>query len=94
MGHNISGKSQWSHYMEKVINRYDAKVDNKKRISIRGSKYDYYSVTEYDDGKVILEPRILVAPIKISNNTLSMMDKSVENIDKGTISEPIDLSKF
>ena len=57
MGHNISGKSQRSYYMEIVLNRYDAKVDNKKRISIRGSKYDYYSVTEYEDGKVVLEPR-------------------------------------
>ena len=80
--------------MEIVLNRYDAKVDNKKRISIRGSKYDYYSVTEYKDGKVVLEPRVLVAPFEVSNNTLSMMDKSVENIDKGTVSEPIDLNKF
>ena len=80
--------------MEIVLNRYDAKVDNKKRISIRGSKYDYYSVTEYEDGKVVLEPRVLVTPFEVSNNTLSMMDKSVENIDKGTASEPIDLNKF
>ena len=80
--------------MEKVLKRYDAKVDNKKRICIRGSKYDYYSVTEYEDGKIVLEPRVLVAPFEVSNNTLSMMDKSIENIDKGITSELVDLTKF
>lgn len=46
---------------------YIAKLDSKKRIVIRGAKYDYYDVIEYSNGKIILEPRSLAFP-QIKNN--------------------------
>ena len=46
------------------------------------------------DGKIVLEPRVLVKPFEISKNTLSMMDSSVENFRNGIVSDPIDLSAF
>ena len=61
---------------------------------IRQSKYSYYNVKEYDDGHLELEPRILISPDEISENTLKMMDKSVENLKKGISSEQIDFMKY
>ena len=76
--------------MEKIIN-YNSKIDSKKRITIRNPKYEYYNVTEHENGIIVLEPRELVSPLEISKNTLSMMDESVENIKKGKVSTPIKL---
>jgi hypothetical protein len=73
---------------------YDASVDMKKRITLRGSRYSHYHVVECEDGKIILEPRVLVSPFELSKNTLSVMDSSMENYKKGTVSKPVDLSSL
>jgi len=73
---------------------YDANVDMKKRITLRGSKYSHYHVEELEDGRIILEPRVLVSPFEISKNTLSMMDSSVKSFKQGRVSNPVDLSSY
>ncbi|MBD3385322.1 hypothetical protein GF407_10405 [candidate division KSB1 bacterium] len=35
----------------KIIKEYDAKLDNKKRLTIRGAKYDHYKVRELSNDK-------------------------------------------
>ena len=70
---------------------YDAKMDSKKRVTLRGAKYEYYNVQEMDDGSVILSPRVLVSPFEISENTLKAMDDSMENFKAGKVSKPIKL---
>ena len=70
---------------------YDAKMDSKKRVTLRGAKYEYYNVQEMDDGSIMLSPRILVSPFEISKNTLDAMDRSVENYKAGKVSKPIKL---
>jgi len=75
--------------MEKIAKTYDAKIDSKKRITIRNPKYEYYHVIEQENGVVILKPRKLVDPLTISKNTLEDMDKSVENLNKGISYGPI-----
>lgn len=77
-----------------AIKSYDAKIDSKKRITLRNVLYEYFHIEEYADGKIVLEPRVLVKPFEISKNTLSMMDSSVENLRNGIVSDPIDLSAF
>lgn len=77
--------------MEAVLKTYDAKIDSKKRITIRNPKYEYYHVVEQGNGIVILQPRKLVDPLTISKNTLEDMDKSVENLNKGIAYGPIKL---
>lgn len=74
--------------MERTFN-YNGKIDSKKRITIRNPKYEYYNVTEHENGVIVLEPRTLINPLEISKNTLSMMDKSIENIKDNKVSEPI-----
>ena len=57
----IVGYTTVGEIMQIVVKKYDAKVDSKKRITLRDAKYDYYSVTTYDDGSVSLEPKILMS---------------------------------
>jgi hypothetical protein len=75
------------------LKEYDAKIDVKKRLTLRGARYGHYHVSEYKDGRIMLEPRELVSPFSISKRTLKMMDASVANFKKGIVSEPIDLAE-
>lgn len=77
-----------------AVKSYVAKVDSKRRITLRNVLYEYFHVEEYEDGKIILEPRELTKPFHISANSLVMMDSSVENLKKGIVSDPIDFSVY
>lgn len=77
-----------------AIKEYDARMDMKKRVTLRGAQYDHYHVYEYDDGKIVLEPRELVSPFEISKRTLATMDTSMDSFKKGKTSKAIDLSVF
>lgn len=80
--------------MQVAIKEYDAKTDSKKRITLRETPFEYYHVEHYADGRILLAPRELVAPLQVSVNTLSMMDQSMENLKDGKVSPAIDLSRF
>ena len=80
--------------METIVKRYDAKLDNKKRLTMRGANFDFYNVQEFNDGTLVLKPRVLIDPNEISENSLRMMDKSIENLKKGNASSPIDVEKY
>ena len=80
--------------MALAVKTYDAKIDSKKRITLRSALYEYYHVEEYDDGRIILEPRELVPPFQTSEKSLAMMDLSMENLKQGKVSSAIDLSGF
>ena len=80
--------------MSVAIKAYDAKVDSKKRITLRSALYEYYHVEEFDDGRIVLEPRELVPPFQISQKSLSMMDEEMKNLKAGRASKAIDLSAF
>jgi hypothetical protein len=73
---------------------YDARLDVKKRVTLRGASFEYYHVQELPDGRIMLDPRELVAPFEVSKRTLAKMDASVKNLKKGKASKPADLSKF
>ena len=80
--------------MEAVIREYDAKLDSKKRLTLRGAEYEYYHVSVLSDQRIVLEPRVLTTPFEVSANTLKMMDKSMENMKNGKVSPAIDLPEF
>ena len=80
--------------MKTALNSYDAKVDSKKRLTLRNTPFEYYHVEEYEDGRVVLYPRELTAPIVVSVNTLEMMDSAIKNIKNDIISDAIDLTEF
>ncbi len=58
-----------------AVHSYDAKIDMKKRITLRNSKYEYYHVEEYPDGHIVLEPRELVPPMEVAE-TAAYLAKS------------------
>ena len=80
--------------MSVAVREYDAKIDSKKRLTLRNAIFEYFHVQEMSDGTIILEPRELTVPFQVSANTLSMMDESVSNMKKGVVSEVVDLSAF
>lgn len=77
-----------------IIKEYEAKLDSKHRITIRSTEFEYYSVKQYSDGHLELQPRVLVDPKEISTNTLEMMDQSIDSLKNGKVSEPIDLNSL
>ena len=79
---------------ELTFKEYDAKIDSKKRITLRNAVYEYFHVYELKDGRIILEPRELVKPFSVSANTLEMLDSSIENFKNNKVSEKIYLSEF
>ena len=80
--------------MEAAVKEYDAKIDSKKRVTLRNTVFEYFHVQEMDNGVIVLEPRELTAPFQVSANTLSMMDESVKNMKNGVVSPALDLSEF
>lgn len=80
--------------MSVPVKEYEARIDVKKRVTLRGARYDNYHVQEYSDGRIVLEPRVLVSPFEVSQNTLAMMDSAMENLKKGKVSKPVDLASF
>ena len=77
-----------------AVRSYNAKVDSKKRITLRNASYEYFHVEEYDDGRILLEPRELTKPFQVSVRALKMMDSSMENFKNGNVSNPIDISAY
>ncbi|MBR6020288.1 MAG: hypothetical protein IK055_08760 [Lachnospiraceae bacterium] len=80
--------------MSVTVREYDAKIDSKRRVTLRNTKFEYYHVKEMSDGVIVLEPRELTVPFSVSANTLAMMDRAMENLKRGEVSEPVDLSEF
>lgn len=77
-----------------AIKDYNVHIDSKKRVTLRGARYQYYNVKEYDNGCIMLEPRELTVPHTISAKTLKDMDRAISNYKSGNVSDPIDLSDF
>jgi len=75
-----------------AIKSYDAHLDAKNRITLRGVSYQNYNVRVFENGCVIMEPRVLSIPDTISAKTLSDMDRAVENYQSGSVSSGVDLS--
>lgn len=80
--------------MPNTVREYDAKLDSKRRITLRSGHFEYYHVREQEDGTILLEPRELTVPFQVSANTLAMMDAAVAGLRAGQVSDPVDLSGF
>lgn len=80
--------------MQNAIREYDTRLDSKKRLTLRGVLFEYYHVSEMEDGTIILEPRELTVPFRVSAKTLSMMDAAIQNMKAGKVSDAVDLSEF
>jgi len=74
-----------------TVREYDARVDMKKRVTLRGTQYRNYHVREYADGRIELLPQELV---EVSSRSLEMMDRSIENFNNGVVGNPLDVSRF
>ena len=73
----------------KIKRQFNVKLDTKSRVTIRGAQSEYYEITEYDNGKLVLEPRVLVDP-----ELLKHIDIAVKDYKKGDKGTPLDWSKY
>jgi hypothetical protein len=79
--------------MAEVINEYDLKTDSKRRVTLRSSKYTYYHAREFEDGRILLEPRELRPPATLSRMNLDHMDEAIRRMDAGDVGDEFDLSE-
>ena len=76
-----------------ALQEYDARVDSKKRVTIRGAGSEYFRVVHRADGTILLKPRVLQdAPISAA--TLRCIGKSIASMKAGKRSKPVDLKKL
>ncbi|MBN1129774.1 MAG: hypothetical protein JXA71_12345 [Chitinispirillaceae bacterium] len=75
-----------------IIKEYDASLDTKYRITVRKTPRPYknYHVRIYNDGRILMEPRVLIDPRSLSERTLRMMDKAMKKYSIGVRSDPVD----
>ena len=81
--------------MSETIKEYDAKVDNKKRLTLRETPYEYYHVKHNSDGSILLQPRELIDPFEDTvylSGIPGMKEKLIEGRDT-PLSETIDESE-
>ncbi len=71
---------------------YETKLDQKKRVVLRGARHKYYEVREEANGSFHLTPKQLVDIEPISALSLAMLDSAIANFKKSIASEPIDLT--
>jgi hypothetical protein len=66
-----------------TVREYDARLDARKRLTIRDAGYEHYHVRELDDGTVVLQPRVLVSPNELTAKTLrdSEAGRDVESFE-------------
>lgn len=80
--------------MARVIAEYDVKRDDRKRITLRRPKFEYYHAIEYSDGRVLLEPRELRVPETISRRTLKDIDMGIHNLEAGQVGDEFELDEL
>ncbi len=76
-----------------IVKEYIAHIDSKKRITLRGALYQDYSVTEYDNGCIMIKPRELTVSESISARTLEDMDRAITNFKHGKVSPVIEMEQ-
>lgn len=78
---------------------YEARLDSKRRIVLRKPKdadthlYDRYLVRHRKDGVIELRPQVMADVASIPEETLRMIDTSMQHLREGVASEPVDLDK-
>ena len=80
--------------MVKAKKEYDTKLDSKNRLTVREPSYGYFNVSEFDDGTILLKPRVLVDPETISKSALKMIDNSINNFKTKKVSKKVDVEKY
>ena len=60
----------------------------------RHPEFEYYHVNIFDDGNILLEPKVLVDAFEVSAKTLYVMDNSIKNMKKGIASKPVNFKKY
>ncbi|MBD3393614.1 MAG: hypothetical protein GF410_16480 [Chitinivibrionales bacterium] len=81
--------------VERIVEEYDAKLDNKHRCVIRGiAAFNRYHVRVFNSGKIEMTPRVLASPEELSENARRMLYGSVRSLKKGEAGSAVDFGKY
>lgn len=89
MGKPNCGLPEPKRGLMRALTEYEAKRDERGRITLKGVSYQHYHVTVFDDEHIELVPRALIDP-RISRRTLAMMDKAMDAMERGEETEAVD----
>ena len=80
---------------EKLLQEYDAKLDNKNRCVIHGrGSFNRYHVKVFNTGKIEMTPRVLAGPEELSKQTLRMIYSSIRNLKAGKAGSVVDFKRY
>jgi hypothetical protein len=54
---------------------YEVTLDARNRLTVREAGYRHYHVKVFDDGTVVLQPRVLVSPTMLTAETLKKVEE-------------------
>lgn len=81
--------------MPKLAKKFYARLDARKRITLRGTKYNQFVVQLRPDGSFLAKPVVTVAPDEVvSPATLRTIKSSIASMRAGKRSKPVDLKKL
>ena len=65
------------------VREYEATLDARNRLTVREAGYRHYHVKEFEDGTIVLEPRVLVSPNVLTAETIrdSKAGRNVKEFD-------------
>jgi hypothetical protein len=84
----------WAQNRTLYDKEYRARVDAKKRLTLRGAEGRDYRVVHRKDGSILLKPLLVQIPEPVSARALREMDKAVRNLRAGKISKSANLAKY
>ena len=67
---------------------YVAKLDSKKRITVRSARSEYYAVTELSGGVIVLKPQEAFTLADLPQDVLDMIDQASANFKAGRVLPP------
>lgn len=76
--------------MSTIVNEFDVKVDDRKRVPLKEAAYEHYHVVAYDDGHYELRPQLMI-DATVARRTLAMMDEAMENFRDGRVGAALDV---
>jgi hypothetical protein len=78
--------------MPEIVAEYDVKLDDRKRITLREPKSEYYHAIEHADGHVLLQPRELRS--QMSRRTMDDIETGILNLEKGEVGDEFELEEL
>jgi hypothetical protein len=73
---------------------YRARIDARKRLTLRGAENRDFRVVHRKDGSILLQPLVTEEEAPVSGHALRAIDKAIRNLRAGKRSTAANLGKY